>query len=827
VSGKRAVRRRPAHLPAPEGVLPLALAAGRMGTWEWDIASGRVTWSPELEAMHGLTPGAFDGTFDGYQRDIHPDDREPVLSALRRTLEQGDDRHQIEYRIVRPDGTLCWVEGRGHLVRDAEGRPARMVGVCLDVTERKNAEHALRESEARFRELADTAPVLIWLNGLEGAEFVNRTYREFLGVEDDDVRGLEWALFVHPDDRAEYLGAYRAAQSGGEPFEAEFRFRRFDGQYRWMRSVGVPRRGAGGELLGYVGSTIDITDQRRAVQGLRVRARQQHAVARLGELAIRERDLQRVLDFATGVVAETLEVEYCKVLELLPQGREVLLRAGVGWRDGLVGTARVSTGLDSQAGYTLMSDAPVVVDDFQTEVRFSGPYLLTEHGVVSGMSCVIRTRAGPPWGVLGTHSTRRIVFTDDDVNFLVAVANTLGEAIERDRAERALREADRRKDEFLATLAHELRNPLAPLRNGLQVMKLAEGDPEAIEQARAMMDRQLTHMVRLIDDLLDLGRITQGKVTLRRELVQLAALVHQAVETSRTAIERAGHELIIGLPAEQIWVEADATRLAQVFANLLNNAAKFTDRGGQIRLSVQRLDHEAAVSVRDTGVGIPEEMLGRVFDMFTQVDRSLERERGGLGIGLSLVKQMVGLHGGTVEARSAGPGTGSEFVVRLPTASPPANERARGGSDDLLHATVPQRILVVDDNQDAAESLAMVLGIMGHETRTAHDGATAIGVAAAFEPEVILLDIGMPRLNGYDTVRHIRDQEWGRNAMVVAVTGWGQEHDQRRSRDAGFDHHLVKPVDLGQLMQLITAPWSRRRSGPHAARFGSPAEPAV
>jgi PAS domain S-box-containing protein len=367
----------------------------------------------------------------------------------------------------------------------------------------------------------------------------------------------------------------------------------------------------------------------------------------------------------------------------------------------------------------------------------------------------------------------------------------------------ALAEADRRKDEFLATLAHELRNPLAPLRNGLQVMKLAKNNAEAVERSRAMMERQLAQMIRLIDDLLDVSRISQGKIELKRERVDLAKVVQQAVENSRPLIEQGGHDLVVDVSPDPIYVDADVTRLAQVYSNILNNAAKYTEPGGRIRLTVERKESDAVVTIGDNGVGIAAHMLPQVFELFTQVDRSLEKSQGGLGIGLSLVKGLVEMHGGSVEARSDGHGTGSEFVVRVPVVLSVVGELRDEGGGEAIEPGDRRRILVVDDNRDGAESLGMMLTLMGNELRTAHDGLEALDVAAAFRPDLILLDIGMPRLNGYDTARRIREQPWGKNTVLVALTGWGQEDDRQKSHDAGFDTHMVKPVDLAALEKLL------------------------
>jgi signal transduction histidine kinase/ActR/RegA family two-component response regulator len=375
---------------------------------------------------------------------------------------------------------------------------------------------------------------------------------------------------------------------------------------------------------------------------------------------------------------------------------------------------------------------------------------------------------------------------------------------ERARAEEELRDADRRKDEFLALLAHELRNPLAPLRNGLQVMRLAGNDAGAVAQARAMMDRQLGHMVRLIDDLLDVSRIGRHKMELRRARVALSDVVDNAVETARPVIEAAGHKLTVSLPPEPVFLDADLTRLAQVLSNLLTNSAKYTTAGGQIWLTALRRGDEVVASVRDTGIGIPAEALPRVFDMFSQVDRSIERSTGGLGIGLALVKGLVEMHGGTVTAESDGPGKGSTFTVRLPAVGAGDGPMLVTSPEDDRPSTVPKRrILVVDDNQDSARTMGGLLELLGHEVHTANDGLEAVEAVEEFGPEVILMDVGMPRMNGYEAARRIREQPWGRDVIIIALTGWGQEGDRVQSREAGCDGHLVKPVNFPDLDKLL------------------------
>jgi PAS domain S-box-containing protein len=383
----------------------------------------------------------------------------------------------------------------------------------------------------------------------------------------------------------------------------------------------------------------------------------------------------------------------------------------------------------------------------------------------------------------------------------------------RKRAEEALKEADRRKDEFLAMLAHELRNPLAPISNALHLARLPGADSR---QAIDLIERQVEHMVRLVDDLLDVSRITRGKIELRRERADLAAVVVRAVEGSRPLIDARRHALDLRLPDDPLPVDGDPVRLAQVVWNLLNNAAKYTPEGGRIGVAVEREGGEAVVRVRDTGMGIPADMLARVFDLFTQVDRTLDRAEGGLGIGLTLVRRLTEMHGGTVEAHSDGPGQGSEFVVRLPLAAGASLAEAPGQGGPAPPPGLPtpgRRVLLVDDNRDSADTLAMLLRLLGHDVRTAYEGRQALAVAGAYQPDLVLLDIGLPGLNGYEVAAQLRAMPRMGRAVLVALTGYGSEEDRRQARAAGFNQHMVKPVDLDALRELLAslAPF---RSGP-------------
>ena len=383
------------------------------------------------------------------------------------------------------------------------------------------------------------------------------------------------------------------------------------------------------------------------------------------------------------------------------------------------------------------------------------------------------------------------------------------EVAERARIEEALKEADRHKDEFLAMLAHELRNPLAPILNAVQLMrKKPMADPQ-LAWSRDVIERQLGHLTRLVDDLLDVSRITRGKINLTREPVDVGSLVARAVETVQPMITERGHQLTVEVPREPIRVNGDALRLIQALGNVLANAAKYTERAGQISLIVQQVNETVEIRIRDTGIGIPSALLQRIFDMFTQLRSETSRSQSGLGIGLALVRKLLEMHGGTVTASSEGVGLGSEFLITLPvipdeTASMSAAGQAKvNGTGASTAARVRRRILVADDNSDALESLATLLELGGHEVFSASNGALALESAERHLPDVALLDIGMPKLDGYEVARRIRAQPWGRRITLVALTGWGQESDRRRSGEAGFDSHLVKPLDLDKLTELL------------------------
>jgi PAS domain S-box-containing protein len=398
--------------------------------------------------------------------------------------------------------------------------------------------------------------------------------------------------------------------------------------------------------------------------------------------------------------------------------------------------------------------------------------------------------------------TNRGLLFDPDGRLLEAQSTGI-DITRRKEMEQALKDSDRRKDEFLATLAHELRNPLAPIGNALEILKQAGDDPEILAKAREAIERQLSHLVRLVDDLLDVSRITRDKLELRKTRADLNSAIHHAVETCLPLARAKRQSISLDLPEEVVHLDADPVRLAQIFNNLLNNASKYTERGGKITLAAELQDAEVVVSISDSGIGMPADKLDSIFEMFSQVPASSAHASPGLGIGLTLVKRLVELHGGSIRAWSEGPGKGSEFVVRLPVPISPRQqdeERLESLSKD---ASSPRRILVVDDNRDSADSLALLLNLQGHEVEAVYDGLSAVHTAERFAPDVVLLDRGLPILDGIEACRRIRENPWGRNMVIVALTGWGQEEDRRRSREAGFDEHLVKPVSNDALLKLL------------------------
>ncbi len=729
------------------------------------------------------------------------------------------------------DGRELAVESTLSKLHAPDGSCIGMVAAIRDITERLRINHELHEKTAFLQRIAEITPGVLQVFDLaeRRAVFINRSVGTLLGFAPDAVQAMGSdvvSTLMHADDIPQFelhLDRVRAL-SDGEVAHFEHRMRDQAGEWRWFHSCdAVFARSDSGAVRQLIGVATEITDRKRA------------------ETVLREREhfLERIFDVIPGVL---------KIVDM-KDSRCVFVNQNV---DSVLGYSpdeivhmggdivKILMHLDDQAYY------------HQHFVRLS----TFEPGTIAKFEYRMRHKDGE-WRWLETRDT---VFLRDDNGVAKQYIGLSSDITERKKAEEELRRlaaelstADQRKDEFLAMLAHELRNPLAPLRNGLQILRLSSDDKETVEEISLMMERQLAQMVHLVDDLLDVSRISRGKLELRKQRIELSSIVNNAVETSRPLIDACGHELTIVMPPEPIWIDADPTRLGQVFSNILNNAAKYSEPDGRIELVARvewRVESEkqvasdegasektenaesevlklatnhsplttslathdsplgtpfVVVSIKDTGVGIPSNMLPKIFEMFTQVDRSLEKAQGGLGLGLSLVKRFVDMHGGSVVAHSEGHGRGSTFVVQLPIASSVAQVNKLPIGQDQTSSAGKRRILVADDNRDAATTLALILKIMGNEVRTANDGLQAVEMATVFQPDVIMLDIGMPKLNGYEACRRIREQPWGKKVTLIALTCLGQDDDRRRSKEAGFDHHLVKPVDHAVLRKLLSA----------------------
>ncbi|WP_020473640.1 hybrid sensor histidine kinase/response regulator [Zavarzinella formosa] len=686
----------------------------------------------------------------------------PVVKALRDGVVVGLANHTI---LIARDGTERPLDDSAAPIRGSGGETVGAVLVFRDITERNQAETELRVREERYRVLVTATSDVVYLMSPDWSEMQPLDGRDLVASNSEPIR--DWMernlpVFEHARVRA----MIDKAVANKQTFEMEHQVIRADGSLGWTFSRAAPILDAAGRIIEWFGTARDVTDHKRAEQELARVTAESEWRRRLYETV-----LSGTPDFVY-VFSLDHRVLYANDSLLKMWGRDPA---------GTFGKTFLEIGYEPW--HAQMHDREIdQVRETKKPIRGEVPFD-------------------------GAHGRRiydyifvPVLGEDGEVE---VVAGTTRDITDRKRMEDTLRETDRKKDDFIALLAHELRNPLAPIRNGLQVIRLSH-DRATRDRSQQMMDRQLAHMVRMIDDLLDVSRIGRSKMELRRTRVSLRNVVNSAAEAAGPAIDEAGHALSVSLPAEQVFLDADLTRLAQVFSNLLTNSAKYTGRGGSIWLSARAGGGRVTVSVRDTGIGIPAASLTTIFEMFSQVDRPVERSAGGLGIGLSLVKGLVEMHGGMVTARSDGEGKGSTFVVDLPVlaaeSEPASDTPADAGRPGIKSK---RRILVVDDNHDSAESLAMMLGLLGNEIATAHDGVEAVESAGHFRPEVILMDVGMPRLNGLEATKRIRGQSWGKEMTIIALTGWGQEADRVRSREAGCDGHLVKPVDLPDLEKLL------------------------
>jgi PAS domain S-box-containing protein len=689
----------------------------------------------------------------------------PSTRALREGVIIGLANHTV---LIRRDGTECSIDDSAAPIRDERGGVSGCVLIFRDVTVQRRVQHERYEQLLTARRLAsivESSEAAIIAKGLDGiVQSWNQAAERLFGYTAEQAIGRHISLVIPPERMAEEDHIIATLKAGRRIEHFETERVRSDGRRVLVSLTVSPIKDGDGKVVGASKIVRDITRERQA------EAERQRLVTLIesSQDFIGICDLDAVPSYINRAGLDALG------LESIEAARRVKVWDFFFPED----QARIREQL-----------FPAVLEQGHAEIEVRFRHFKTGEARWMAYKVLRLTDQADKPIAIGTVShdiTRRRQLEDTLRNLAAEMSAT-----------------DRRKDEFLATLAHELRGPLAPLTNVLALWKRSN-DPVQLERARDTMERQLGQMVRLVDDLLDLSRITYDRLELRKARVELKTVVEHAVEACRLLIDERRHELTVSLPPEPCYLNADAARLAQVFANLLNNSCKYTGPGGKISLSAERHGDDVVVRVRDTGVGIPPDKLASVFDMFSQVDSAMGRAQGGLGIGLTLVKRLVGMHGGTIEAHSAGLGKGSEFVVQLPVDVAAAST----APSPLARQTEPtrgRRVLVVDDNADSALSLAMLLELAGHETITRHDGIGALQAAEKHRPDLVLLDIGLPRLSGHEVCRRLRDQPWGKSIVVVALTGWGADEDRRTSEQAGFDGHLVKPIDYENLTALLAS----------------------
>ena len=664
------------------------------------------------------------------------------------------------------------------------------------VNVRRETQDALRASEARYRQIFEQSIDGIFVATIDGRYVdVSPSGCEMLGMDREEILNSSFMDLLLPVEH-ERLPVAVAEFIDGKVHHSEWRFRRKDGSVFIGEIAG--RLLPDGRIQGIV---RDITQRRSAELAL---GRQNKRLAVLWEAAgvlLTTEDPDTMLRELFEKIRDSLslDVYFNFMVSDSANVLELVSCTGVD-QETTQSISRLEFG-QAVCGNVALRREPIVATYIQESTEEM--VQLVKGLGLRAYACNPLIAGGKLLGTLSFASRRRDIFDREEIEFLETISHYVTLAYERLRLIDQLREQDQHKDEFLATLAHELRNPLAPIRNGLELIRLSNNNPATLERATTIMHRQVDQMVRLVDDLLDVARISRNKLELRKERVDLESVVRNAVETSRPVLAAAKNDLHVELPEEPVWLDADPVRLAQVFSNLLNNAAKYSEPAGRIVLVARQTGDELTVKISDTGIGIEPGKLSKIFGMFVQLQASDQQPQSGLGVGLTLVQRLVEMHGGSIEARSEGAGKGSEFIVRLPALTQSAQAPLTDESITEERPQLRRRILVVDDNIDSAESMALMLKLSGHDVATAHDGMEAVELAREFQPDVALLDLGMPKLDGYEAARSIRRQSWGQEMLLVALTGWGQQEDKRRSREAGFDAHLVKPIDFGVLEKLV------------------------
>jgi PAS domain S-box-containing protein len=752
----------------------------------------------------------FCGSFKLYSSDGSPVQHEDCWMA--KALQTGQDFTGQEIVIERPDGTRRNALAHASPLRDETGQIVGAVNVLVDVTDRDRAEQTQRLL-ASIVESSDDAIVSKSLTGI--IRSWNSGAQRIFGYTPEEVIGKPITIIIPPERQHEEEAILTRLRRGERVEHYDTIRVTKDGRRLDISLTISPIRDGNGNIVAFSKVARDITAKKHAEQVLVLLkdelASQLADLQRLHHMSTRlskTLDLKVILDetLRTATAIENTDMGMISLAD--PEEGALQLATSQGFEpDFLSLVQRAPSGVGA-AGVCFAEKRRVVVEDSEIDPIFDE---YRDAARLAGFRAVhstpLITRTGRLVGVLSTHFRSPRKPTDRAMHLVDLCARQAVEFIENARLYSELQASNRSKDEFLAVLAHELRNPLAPIRNSLHILRLSGELSPAGEKIQEVMERQVDHLVRMVDDLLEVSRISRGKIELRRQPMELATAILNAVETSRPLIDEAGHQLAISIPPQPLTLNADSVRLSQIIANLLNNSAKYTDPGGQIWLTAQPEGEEVVISIRDTGIGIPRDKLNHVFDMFAQLQPAGRRTTGGLGIGLTLVKRLAEMHGGQVEASSDGAGKGSEFKIRLPLekSRPEAPPAAEPRLPNARTALAERRILVVDDNRDAADSLGLFLKFMGAAVDVAYDGATALELLPAFRPEIVLLDVGMPVLDGFEVARRMRQLPEGQNILLVAITGWGQEEDRRRTADAGFDQHLVKPVDPVMLQNLLAA----------------------
>ncbi len=768
-----------ASLRMSEERLRLAACAAGFGYYDADLITGEVYWSTEMRILLGLEidgPTVSVGSVPDF---VHPEDRDRVQERIRASFDPGSGgTFEDEHRIERPDGSIRWVLLKGNTLFSGGGdrrRPIRATGVLLDITGRKEAEARLRASEERFRlseerfrAFMDNSPAAAWMSDSDGRiVYLSRTYRGMFLLPEGEVIGRS-CFDLYPEDIAgRYVENMRAAAKAGGPVECIEPGIRRDGSEGQFLVYKFPLTDPGGPLIG--GVAVDITAQREAERRLLEQEERYRLLAEANPIGIVHATMSGAILFCNEA--------YCRITGYL---KDDFTSGRVGWA-----TITPPEWLAVDEARIAEAKAKGFCEPYEKEyTRKDG----TRVPVVVGFAFLDEVQ-------------------EQAAAFILDVSAQKRAEAERERLVEQLKDADRRKTEFLMMLAHELRNPLAAVDNATTVLKLS-AEPENLAFARDIIVRQTRQFARLIDDLLDVSRITSGKIRLRREPCDAGTILKQAVEATMPLIDERGHRLEIEFEEGTLPLQADATRVGQIVINLLTNAAKYSEDGGRIRLGGKREGDHVVITVADEGVGIPPDKLPEMFELFAQGERSIARSEGGLGLGLTIVQRLAEMHGGSVSARSDGPGMGSTFTVRIPAATPAAQANGRPATP-VPAGRYGARILVVDDNADTARSLVRLLKLLGNEAEAAHEGPSALDVARVMRPEFVLLDIGLPGMDGYEVARRLRDDPHCRASVIIALSGYGQDEDRRRSREAGFDHHLVKPVEIEVLLSLLSQAWDR------------------